>query len=851
MGFNPTMPHDTLFTRLLNERLRERELSASDLARMVGRNRSTVSRWLNGETMVEPEMLPRLADCLAFFGEQRERLLFAYHGQQPTSARTAPFAPGTTWAAPSRMDLPQNPLFVGREEDLAALVALLQPPLATVAIAGMAGVGKTQLATELVYRMQHAFPGGVFWLRCADVATLPAEVAACATPLGFGAQADRDMQIQQVLEAWRQPVARLLVFDNCEDEALIRTWRPPSGGCRIIVTSRRRWWSPMLGVQVHRLAPLLRQESVTLLRRLIGQRSQITAAADQQLALIAAELGDLPLALSLAGHFLSLYGYRVTPAVYLQQISVGGTVLISHPSLHSTGRIRPEERQLALAIALSYDQLDPQVATDALALALLARIVWCAPGEPVNISLLVDALAYTTPALQVEDALLRLSDELGLVERMDSEHIQAHRLIVAFVRAHHPDTTALRAIAQALLGHLTIPNMSELPGDPQWLRHLHALADARFADCDVQVADLCYAMGEYLWWGQDPAAARYWERASTICAEVYGTDDIRVATCLNGLGLSLHLTSEVGRAVQLFAQAIAIRAKHLPTEHFDLLMSQGNLGFAQMFLGDYAAAETTIREVQQVIRRRRGLRDHHLLRNVHNRGVLRLMMGRYRAAYRLLRFVCRLREELLSPSHPALAKSYTYLGEVLARLGDGGAAEHLQQKALAIRTRLYGDESHVPAENWRMQGIYLMRTGDTSSGLFKLERALTLTQQHLVPGHDEITLCLEALGIGYWYMGAVDKAQALLIESLACWGHTHGVGHVHSAVCLHMLGILAWFAGQSTQAATFFERSLHARATVLPLANSESERTNNALIALQAGNPLKNSLIPWPTILPL
>ena len=46
-------------------------------------------------------------------------------------------------------------------------------------------------------------------------------------------------QVREVMSAWQSALPRLLVFDNCEDEALLAQWRPPTGGCRVLVTSRR------------------------------------------------------------------------------------------------------------------------------------------------------------------------------------------------------------------------------------------------------------------------------------------------------------------------------------------------------------------------------------------------------------------------------------------------------------------------------------------------------------------------------------------------------------------------------------------------------------------------------------
>ncbi len=104
--------------------------------------------------------------------------------------------------------------------------------------------------------------------------------------------------------AWREALPRLLVFDNCEDEALLAEWRPPSGGCRVLVTSRRSRWSAALISQVLALPVFERTESIALLRghcRNLPGGTGYLADAQADLDAIADELGDLPLALHLAG----------------------------------------------------------------------------------------------------------------------------------------------------------------------------------------------------------------------------------------------------------------------------------------------------------------------------------------------------------------------------------------------------------------------------------------------------------------------------------------------------------------------------------------------------------------------
>ncbi|MBV7331408.1 hypothetical protein KFU94_24860 [Chloroflexi bacterium TSY] len=292
--------------------------------------------------------------------------------------------------AGSIMPLSKNPLFVGREQDLRSLAQTLNfsdaaavSQVETAATTGLGGIGKTQLACEFVHRYGQFFSGGVFWLSFDNADSIPAEIAACG---GVGAldlrpnfgQYSLNEQARLVQAAWREPIPRLLIFDNCEQLELLTRWRPTSGGCRIIVTSRRGDWEPTLGVKMLALGVLSRAESLSLLL------SHCPGADEEIVDAIAEELGDLPLALHLAGSHLRRYP-RIAPAVYLEQLR--DPQLLHHSSMQGegfspTGHIQHVGR----TFALSYDRLNPQNETDARAIKLLVHAAHFAPGEPNLVS---------------------------------------------------------------------------------------------------------------------------------------------------------------------------------------------------------------------------------------------------------------------------------------------------------------------------------------------------------------------------------------------------------------------------------------------------------------------------------
>ena len=316
----------------------------------------------------------------------------------------------------------RNPDFTGRAADLLNLAEQLamlgpampreaapQPPIA--AITGMGGLGKTQLAAEFAYRYGRFFPGGVYWIRFADPDSVSDEVAATGGERGLGLYQDADNltttdRVGRVRRAWQEPVPRLLIFDNCETEELLAAWRPVTGGCRVLLTSRRAAWARELHVQAHPLAVWNENRAWPYSNVLSPQ------AAESALGEIAQAVGDLPLALHLAGSFLARYR-QVSPEEYLAQLHAAGP--LEHSSMQGRGAAYSptgHDLDVARTFGLSLAQLDPADETEGLARQLLARAACLAPGEPIPVDLLLATVAEDEPDLLAElsaqDALARL-----------------------------------------------------------------------------------------------------------------------------------------------------------------------------------------------------------------------------------------------------------------------------------------------------------------------------------------------------------------------------------------------------------------------------------------------------------
>ena len=237
----------------------------------------------------------------------------------------------------SSIPFSSNPLFVGRDEELSELAAILKGngttgPVVIAAITGPGGMGKTQLATELAHRYGPFFAGGVFWVNMenpkenlevtdengkdSDDSTVRQAIVAAGRrmpdlPVNFS-EMELKEQTDIILDKWQQPVPRLLIFDNCENSDVLDQWRPKTGGSRLLVTCRRAEWDTGFGIKTLPLKELGRKQSISLLHK--SRKKSPFAEEDKPfLDDIADELGDLPLALHLAGYYLAKMYRKVKP----------------------------------------------------------------------------------------------------------------------------------------------------------------------------------------------------------------------------------------------------------------------------------------------------------------------------------------------------------------------------------------------------------------------------------------------------------------------------------------------------------------------------------------------------------
>jgi tetratricopeptide (TPR) repeat protein len=216
---------------------------------------------------------------------------------------------------------PRNLNFTGRVAELGRISENLssrQPPRMQV-IFGMGGIGKTEMATEYIYRNMDNYEI-VWWIRAEHHDRVRDALVKLAQRLDLrqAATDSRDRTIAAVLEAL-QSSARpswLLVYDNAVNLLDLQKYLPDgrSGG-HILITSRQLNWPGYIVADAIEVSPFTQEEAISYLRQRVPHlaareaRAHLTDEEDERRSAeagrLAAELGHLPIAVDHAAAYLA------------------------------------------------------------------------------------------------------------------------------------------------------------------------------------------------------------------------------------------------------------------------------------------------------------------------------------------------------------------------------------------------------------------------------------------------------------------------------------------------------------------------------------------------------------------
>ncbi|MBL7501698.1 tetratricopeptide repeat protein [Frankia sp. CNm7] len=621
----------------------------------------------------------------------------------------------------------RNLFFTGRDQALADLHARLagdaEPVVTVSALAGMGGVGKTQLAAEYAHRHASAYRL-VWWINAETANQAATGLGTLADTLGLppGDPAQRRAMLWAALagrDDW------LLVYDNITDPDTLAAVLPPRVSGRVLVTSRARLPRlPTVDIGIFD-----RAESVALLHYHLSELS--TADADR----VASALTDLPLAVDQAGAYLAETPLGVD--AYLR-------LLADQPQL-ALADATPDHAGLAATVTAARARL---AALDPDAAGLLDQLAFLA-SDPIPLA----GAGPTSTGLVVAGDRGKAAERLRLLVRLaltrrTGTGVQLHRLVAALLRARlDPDERA------ATLGRCLHLLVSANPGDPEdpatWLAwaaiapHIQAASAhlatigppapaepepfrALLADC----AWYLYRNGQADSVRQLATALGRWTRGRP------GPDDLHTLRVATALASALSFLGEVQEARNLAADTLTRCRRVLGEDSPVTLYSAVYLAGDLVVLGEMEEA----REL---------------------------------AADTLVR--CR---RILGPDRPATLDLAATLANALLAGGEVQEARELAADTLARCRRVFGEEPPVTLYSRATLSGAMMMLGEAAAARELAADTLVRCRQLLGPDDPMALLSAVALAGALLLLGEAQAARELAADTLARCRRVFGEDHL-------------------------------------------------------------------------
>jgi transcriptional regulator with XRE-family HTH domain/tetratricopeptide (TPR) repeat protein len=535
-----------------------KNVSLTDMANRLAYSKGYLSGIENGKIHVTEELVRRYEEELELEPGEMAELVQVLRRAKPAEKQRP-------WYVP----YPRNLFFTGR----AALLESVRHRLLSsrvvpqvVAITGLGGIGKTQLAVEYAYRYRDEYQA-VVWLNADSIETLVASCIDLANSLDLPEKSAQDRQATvNVVQRWlRENPGCLIILDNVDNPAAVYDFLMQLGESHILITTRMQAVGAV--AQTLELAELNPEESMLLLLR----RAKITSldvlletipeTSTTLARAIVDMLAGLPLALDQAGSYIEETGCGL--AGYLHLLKKQQAKML---------RANPVSARYPASVATTWTLSFQKIKQ----------------ANPASAELLY-LCAFLKPDKIYEEFIAAGAKELGpVLHPVASDAFELHRAVgelrkYSLVRTD-PDSGALSIHR---LVQVVIRDAMELKEQFMWVDRTTRLVNSAFPLVTV-------AMWHETW----SKCQRYYPQAETCITliEHWGLLGDGVTQLLNKVGKYLEERTQLDEAERMYQKALKLDERLHGREHMTVANDLSNLAMLYEKQAKHTQAEALYRE---------------------------------------------------------------------------------------------------------------------------------------------------------------------------------------------------------------------------------------------------------------
>ncbi|GMF68663.1 unnamed protein product [Aspergillus oryzae] len=655
------------------------------------------------------------------------------------------------WMVPFR----KNTRFIGRESEIAELEGRIENTKgpSKIAICGLGGVGKTQIALELAYRLQSRNSDySVFWIPCTSHESVEQAYMTLAQIVGIHnvqpAEAKNSVKafLSQSTGRW------LLIFDNADDidmwiqscagnpNPVLVDFLPQSDQGRILFTTRNRKLAVKLASSdvIDISEPDIETASKILGNLLI--KKDLLDDSDTTMALIE-QLAFLPLAITQAAAYINENDIGFTEYVMLLQEPEPEVIELLSEGF-GDGEQYKSANPVATTWLISFQQIQrlSQLAADYLS------FMACISPRDIPQSLLPSAISKKK---KVE--AIGLLKAFSFINEQAEGRLNLHRLYL-------PHAVALISQREFLEQQKVYATFLEKVG-------MCLYRDGRYGEAE------------------DPVL-----RAMDINVQILGREH---TSTLDSMARLAWIHMKQGRwkdAEQLQVHVLAASKRVLGPKHLDTLASMNDLACTYHEQGRQEESENLQIQALAALKETLGLEHAVTLTSMNNLASVYRYQMRWKEAEDLELQVIKLRKRVLGSDHPDTVTAMNNMALIYQGQERWKEAEALGAQVIEARRMIIGEE-HPDT----LASMIVLALGYRDQKRWKEAEDLMLkvikTQKQAIgPEHLDTLNVLEWLASTYWSQGRwrdAEKIYSDLVET-----HKRVLGPKHPKTVSNM----AWLA---------------------------------------------------------
>ncbi|PKY04544.1 violaceus kinesin [Aspergillus campestris IBT 28561] len=596
----------------------------------------------------------------------------------------------------------KNLNFVGREEEITRMEGWImqQDGPGKVALCGLGGVGKTQIALDLAYRMRDRDPEcSIFWITCTSYESVEQGYMGIASKLGMTGISPAEVKEKVKTYLSQDSSGKwLLLFDNADNlemwskdnknESVLTDFLPQSEQGHILFTTRSQKVAvKLVSSYVITVTEPNTEMSVQILhdalirKDLLNDRNTVIAFLDQ--------LAYLPLAITQAAAYINTNSISLCDYLLLLEDQEPHVIELLSEVFEDERRYKDIRNPVALTWFISFQQIQQlnQLAADYLS------FMACINPRDIPQSLLPQPLSTKKRI----DAI-GLLKSFSFVSEGEDRALNLHRLVHLatrnWMRQNQKFSVQVLKTADRLSEVFPNNNHTNRKVWREYLPHAFSLiAEAEFQIEQEKYIDLLGNIGNCL------SSDGRWKEAEELelqvlqlCKQVLGPEYPDTLMSMNDLATTYWNQGRWKEAEELEIQVLQLRKQALGLEHPDTLTSMNNLATTYQYQGQWKKAEEL--EIQVLQLRKQFLEPEHpdTLTTMNNLASTYWNQGRWKEAEELEIQVLQLRKQVLGLEHPDTLTSMNNLASTYCDQGQWKKAEKLGKQALELHKQVLGPE---------------------------------------------------------------------------------------------------------------------------------------------------------------